>query len=1128
MAVHKLTKSIKNRYLLFLCTIIIIIATVLFIIQRSINIQSANTQLVQIADNQSFLLQNMLATKVVSDIRQSSEGISANVEELKQLTSQFEKSQKQLELQANASFINAKSDSLIKVSSPIANRILIAANAIVESNEPPRIKNLYTEIQNLEPQYSLIINRVTKNHLAGEEEGLLNLRHTMYVFAVVSILILLGEYFFILIPTLNQLFKKNRQLTQTNTDLAISESKIMANMRELEKLKLDLETQEEYNKIFIEQAPTAIAMLDSDMKYIAVSQQWIKDYKMQGQQVIGRSHYDIFPEIGDEWKANHQKCLQGAIDTCDEAPFKRADGSIQWIYWDVRPWYISKDKIGGLLMHTGDITASKERDLEKHRIQKILDKTNEVARIGTWEVDFQKQKVFWSKVVYDLHNVPYGTQIDIETAINYYKKGKSRDTINKAINEALTQGIPYDVEVELVTENGTEIWARVIGQPEYQDNECIGILGVFQDITSFKVAQLALNKAHNELKAVLNSGPISIVSSNRDGLINHFNYGAEKMLGYSADEVIGIKSPEIFHIQEEMEQFSLDMAAKLNKDPEGFDPYGALFELNINDTREWTYRRKDGSTFPVLLTVTAIKDEEGKSLGLLGMALDITERKKAENELLKKNYLLNFAEEITMIGHWQWDVVADKVLWSNNLFKMFDLDENTVDLKFDSYFNFVHPDDKELVAEYFQKAKTDKVFYKFSHRIITAKGVQKTIQLLGEVFTNDKGEVVEMIGTGQDITEQKMAENKFRGLLESAPDAMVIVDEKGNIQLINKQAERLFGYHIDELFDKPVEVLIPKRYKSANNHTNQRNTFFEKPKARSMGAGKTDVLYGIDKDGNEIPVQISLSPLRTEEGLLVSAAIRDITQQLKAERKIIRAKENLEVLTQHLSAQNKQLADFAQITSHNLRAPVSNLNALLHLYEISESVTEKEELFEKFETVIEHLTSTLNTLIEALKTRTVSKKDLKEVFFKNTLDKTREILSGQIINTNAKITTDFSEVPKIKYHKTYLESILLNLVSNAIKYRSPNRNPVIHIKTEIVDNKINLSVTDNGLGIDLKKHGHKLFGLNKTFHRHPDAKGVGLYLTKIQVETMGGTIFASSKLNEGTVFTVIFNSSNNE
>src|SRR5690606_2394981 len=109
-----------------------------------------------------------------------------------------------------------------------------------------------------------------------------------------------------------------KEVIASNEELAISENKLKLNMLALSKLQRDLEARDEHNKIFIEQAPTAIAMLDKEMVYLAVSQQWIKDYKMEGQQIIGRSHYDVFPEISDDWKEKNQKCLNGAIDTCDE------------------------------------------------------------------------------------------------------------------------------------------------------------------------------------------------------------------------------------------------------------------------------------------------------------------------------------------------------------------------------------------------------------------------------------------------------------------------------------------------------------------------------------------------------------------------------------------------------------------------------------------------------------------------------------------------------------------------------------------------------------------------------------------------------------------------------------------
>ncbi|SKB66769.1 PAS domain-containing sensor histidine kinase [Maribacter arcticus] len=884
--------------------------------------------------------------------------------------------------------------------------------------------------------------------------------------------------------------------------------------------KNNSESLEKYHKIFIEQTPTAIAMLDNNMVYLAISQRWLKDYKLEEQEVIGRSHYDVFPEIGDDWKEHHKKCLQGAVDTCDEAPFQRADGSLQWIYWDVRPWYTTNGEVGGLLMHTGDITHQKEKDLEKKRIEEILEKTNEIARIGTWDLNLITNEVYWSEMVREIHEVSEDFIPTMEASKNFYEETESRDRFVNTVRDSMLKGTPFDLELEIITAKGKSNWVRVVGQPEILEGKCTRLFGIIQDINKIIQSEKALSKAHSELQGIFNSKAIAIITADKNGFINRFNQGAEEILGYSATELVGSKRPDVFLVKEEIAEFRKNLVQSFNKDPSLIDPVEYLKSHDLNNTREWTYRRKNGDTFPVLTTLSSLKNDKGENEGFIAVATDISKLKKVENELLKKNQLLNFAEELSMIGHWQWNTVLDKVEWSQNLYTLVELDEEFVDLKFDTYFSFVHPEDKEIVTHYFDKAVKNKEFYSFTHRIVTTSGKTKTIQLLGEVITNKKGEVIEMIGTGQDVTEIKMAERKFRGLLESAPDAMVIVNEKGKIQLINKQSEKLFGYTPEELFEKSVEVLIPE--KLYPSHTSHRKNFSHTPKAREMGSGKE--LYGVNKIGKKIPIQISLSPLHTEEGLLVSAAIRDITKQKLAESKLIEAKENLEHIAQKLSKQNKQLADFTHITSHNLRAPVANLNSLMELYNMSESEPERIDLLDKFETVIQHLTLTLNTLIEALKTKiTDTSEGLENVDLNDVLKSTNEILSGVILKSGAIVKGDFSNVSTITYNKVYMESIFLNLVGNAIKYKSEARAPEIFITSEVENGKIILKFKDNGLGIDLERHRHKLFGLNKVFHRHHDAKGVGLFLTKTQIEVMGGFISASSKVDVGTTFTINFN-----
>ncbi|WP_166521628.1 PAS domain-containing sensor histidine kinase [Zobellia amurskyensis] len=756
--------------------------------------------------------------------------------------------------------------------------------------------------------------------------------------------------------------------------------------------------------------------------------------------------------------------------------------------------------------------------MKNKRVKEILEKSNAVARIGVWEFDVANQQMYWNKIVREIYEVPKDYTPTLE-AVYDFSTPENRKYVQSVFNNAINDGTIFDSELEITTFKGNTRWVRVIGNTDFKTGSRSKVYGTFQDITRVKQPEQYLNQSSWELRAIINSESLIIISTNEDGIINRFNHGAEVALLYSADEVVGIEKPEIYLLKEEMLKFKDDMSEIYGDKSKNFNHYKDLKNQQFRNTREWTYRRKDGSTFSVLTTLSAIQNSKGENKGFVAVSTDISDIKNVENELLKKNQLLNFAEQITSIGHWQWDTVLDIVIWSYNLYEIFELDQMHEEMNFATYFSFVHPDDKKIVSEYFDNTAKDKEFKNFSHRIITTSKKTKSIQLFGSVLTDKEGEVISMIGTCQDVTESQMAERKFKGLLESAPDAMVIVNKKGKIQLINNQAEKLFGYRAEELIDKSVEILVPQRFH--HKHFEHRSKFFSKPLARNMGEGKE--LYGKQKNGKEIPVQISLSPLHSEEGLLISAAIRDITKQKTETAKLVEAKERLEVVAGKLSDQNKQLADFTHITSHNLRAPVANLNSLLEIYNFTEGESEKLQVFNKFEIVIQHLTLTLNTLVDALKTKISDpSENLENIKLEDILHYTQEILSGAILQTNAIIKSDFSQVPIVTYRRVYLESIFLNLIGNAIKYKSETRIPEIHISSALQDGNISIQFSDNGIGIDLKEHGHKLFGLNKVFHRHPEAKGVGLFLTKSQIEAMGGSISAISTVNKGTTFTINF------
>ena len=253
------------------------------------------------------------------------------------------------------------------------------------------------------------------------------------------------------------------------------------------------------------------------------------------------------------------------------------------------------------------------------------------------------------------------------------------------------------------------------------------------------------------------------------------------------------------------------------------------------------------------------------------------------------------------------------------------------------------------------------------------------------------------------------------------------------------------------------------------------------------------------------------------------------TLNTELEKKVADRTQNLEVANNEiqknllsLSFQKRQLEDFCNIISHNLRSPLINISILVEFITASENESERKIFIEKLNIATYNLNEIFDQLVESLQIREDREIKSENLIFEDYLQKILDGLQGQINKSQVIFEIDFSRSPNIYYPSKYLTSILQNLISNSLKYQSPNRKPIIKIKTERVGNTIILSVSDNGLGIDLKKHKDNLFKIRKIFHSHPEAKGFGLFITKSQVEAMDGKIWAESMPEEGSTFFVEF------
>jgi signal transduction histidine kinase len=272
-------------------------------------------------------------------------------------------------------------------------------------------------------------------------------------------------------------------------------------------------------------------------------------------------------------------------------------------------------------------------------------------------------------------------------------------------------------------------------------------------------------------------------------------------------------------------------------------------------------------------------------------------------------------------------------------------------------------------------------------------------------------------------------------------------------------------------------------------------------------------------DGSHGFFDLRIEPI--EEGVLIMSF--DVSEQKNKELKLDEKLLELEKQLIRVNGQKKQLEDFCHIIAHNMRGPLSNLLLLNTMVQSSGSNEERMLMISKQKPVIDFLNETFDELVNATTVMVDPEVKFDHVNLERSTKKAITLLEGTIIEAGARVSYDFKQYADLYFPEKYLDNIIFNLVENALKYRAPERPLTLDLRSYSKDGHIYLDVKDNGLGIDLVKHGGKIFRLRKTFHPHPHARGFGLFQIKNQLEAIGGTIEVSSLPNVGTTFTVRLN-----
>ena len=597
------------------------------------------------------------------------------------------------------------------------------------------------------------------------------------------------------------------------------------------------------------QLPQPTAFINTSFQLVCSSDSWLEYFGFSLNETLGRNIFDIFTDNENmHWKTCLSNCLAGEKEFGIRSKISNY-GKEKWFEWTNIPWYDDQEDIIGVIIQIQDITKRLEQELKLEQLENLIKDQSEIAKVGTWEYRVKEDSLYWSEMTKRIHGVPRDFKPTMDTAINFYKQGHSRNTIAMLAHNGIYRGESWSQKLQITTWEGKEKWVIAAGKPLYKNGKVTRLVGTFQDVTEQVEQQRKTKESEQLLRTLVDNLPLNLYIKDHESRKILVNKAECKYLGVkSADELIGQSDFDLY--DEDIAQISRDEDLQVMKTKK---PIIGKRTVNV---------KKDGTSTAFLTSKIPLLDLEGESKGLIGISMDISEIIQKENQLS---------------------------------------------------------------------------------------------------------------------------------------------------DLINVTA-----------------------------------------------------------------------------------------------------------------VQNKKLINFAHIVSHNLRSHTANFSMLVNFLIKEDEETEKQRILEMLTKASDNLMDTLENLNEVVDISTNINIEKKPQNLNEQINKVKENLAVFLHQNKVKVESTISDKVFVKAVPAYLESIILNLLTNSVKYQHPDRPPHITLSTEKRDNYIIFKVHDNGLGIDMEKFGNKLFGMYKTFHNNADARGIGLYITKNQIEAMGGYIMAESEENIGSMFSVYF------
>src|SRR6266480_2193199 len=611
-----------------------------------------------------------------------------------------------------------------------------------------------------------------------------------------------------------------------------------------------------------------------------------------------------------------------------------------------------------------------------------------------------------------------------------------------------------------------------------------------------QASEATLRESEQRFRIVADAAPVLIWMSGVDKLCTFFNKRWFEFTGRSPEQEMGNGWADGVH-PEDLDRY--------------FDTYTEAFDARKPFVMQYRLRRNDGEYRWISDEGVPRLDAQGRFVGYIGSCVDVTDLLRQQKALHQFEERVALAAEAAQLGVWELDTTSNRIWVSDKVRQLFQFPTDD-EITYGEFQKRVHPDDRAARDRVLRRAIQTHGSYETEYRIVLPDGTIRWIGGRARCVSDTKGKPTRLLGVSMDITERKQAEELFQLATEASPSGTVLVDHEGRIVLVNARAEKLFGYARDELIGKAVDILVPERF--ARAYASDRANFFAAPQARAMGAGRE--LFGRRKDGSEFPVEIGLNPIQTPHGLVVLAAVVDISARKLAEAEALRRREELG----HLS-RVAVMGEMATSIAHELNQPLAGIisNASAGQRFIDRGNVDLGELRDLLADIVAD-GRRAGDVIRGVQSMVKKGAPARQrVNLNDLVMNVVHMVKPNAVHHSCEMETLLDpNLPPIEADPIQLQQVLINLVINAfdaMRNTPLSRRKVVIATEQNGDGAICMSVRDYGTGIPDEAR-ERLF--DHFFTTKAKGLGMGLGIVRSIVKSHAGTVAAENVDGGGARF----------